>query len=179
MRKRAGLTTAQACVQVVVGVVYNPILEELFVASRGSGATCNGEPVSVSGETDLHKALVATEVGVTRDEETVAAIFDRVLHTVSASRSLRCCGSCAMNMVGVAMGRLDAFFEVGFGGPWDVAAASIIVEEAGGRVLDASGGPFDIMARRVLVGTPAVADRLAAVLAQCKTSEAEPKAGTA
>jgi len=49
-------------------------------------------------------------------------------------RGIRCLGSCALNLCGVAMGRLDAFYEVGFGGPWDVAAAALILEEAGGQV---------------------------------------------
>jgi inositol-phosphate phosphatase / L-galactose 1-phosphate phosphatase len=161
-------------VQVIVGVVFNPVLDEMFVAVRGEGATRNGSPIHVSGESQLGKALVATEIGVTRDQGTIEAVFHRVLHTASASRSLRCSGSCAMNIVGVAMGRLDAFFEVGFGGPWDVAAASLIVQEAGGTVLDPCGSTFDLMGRRVLAGTPAIAGQLALLLQGCKTSVAEP-----
>ena len=159
-----------------MGVVYNPVLREMFVATRGGGATLNDAPLQVTGATELAHALVATEIGTTRDRETVDAIFDRVSNTVSASRSLRCTGSCAMNMASVAKGRLDAFYEVGFGGPWDVAAASLIVQEAGGLVLDPSGSEFDVMARRVLAGTPEVAYQLAQVLKQCKTSAAEPAA---
>lgn len=52
----------------------------------------------------------------------------------AATRGIRCLGSCALNLCGVAMGRLDAFYEIGFGGPWDVAAAALILEEAGGQV---------------------------------------------
>jgi inositol-phosphate phosphatase / L-galactose 1-phosphate phosphatase len=161
-------------VQVVVGVVYNPILDELFVASRGQGATCNGQPIHVSSTQVLGKALVATELGTTRDQGTMDAIFDRITTTVRGCRSLRCSGSCALNLAGVAMGRLDAFFEVGFGGPWDVAAASLLVEEAGGLVLDPSGSPFDLMNRRVLGGSPTVARHLASLLKDCMTSAAEP-----
>ena len=161
-------------VQVVVGVVYNPVLREMFVAARGGGASLNGTPIHVSGESQLSKALVATEMGTTRDKETIDAIFDRVTSAVGATRSMRCTGSCAMNLCSAAMGRLDAFYEVGFGGAWDVAAASLIVEEAGGLVLDPSGAAFDLMGRRVLGGTPEVARQLAAVLKQCKTSAAEP-----
>ena len=79
-----------------------------------------------------------------------------------------------MNLCSVAMGRLDAFYEIGFGGAWDVAAAALILEEAGGLVLDPAGGDFDLMARRVLGGTPEVARQLADVLKECKTSSAEP-----
>jgi inositol-phosphate phosphatase / L-galactose 1-phosphate phosphatase len=88
-----------ACLQVVVGVVYNPVLKEMFVATRGGGATCNDKPIHVSGEAKLSKALVATEIGTTRDKDTVDAVFDRVSSATSTSRSLRCTGSCAMNLV--------------------------------------------------------------------------------
>ena len=162
--------------QVVVGVVYAPILNELFVAVRGQGATLNGAPITVSAETDLAKALLATEVGVTRDAETVAAIFDRVQRCAASTRSVRATGSCAMNMCSVAMGRLDAFYEVGFGGPWDVAGASLIVEEAGGVLsnMQAEGAPFDITTRRVLCGAPALVPQIAAVVRESKISPHEP-----
>lgn len=170
------LRQAARCAQVVVGVVYNPILEELFVAARGKGATCNGEAIAISSTTELSRALVATEIGTGRDPDTVAAIFDRISTTVAASRSLRCMGSCALNMCSVALGRLDAFFEIGFGGPWDVAAASLVVQEAGGVVLDPAGGSFDVMGRRVLAGTPSVAEQLSSKLKGCKVSGSEPPA---
>jgi len=64
-------------------------------------------------------------------------------------RSLRLCGSCAMNLCGVACGRLDLFYELGFGGPWDVAAGALILQEAGGHVFDPSGSQFNMMSRRV------------------------------
>jgi inositol-phosphate phosphatase / L-galactose 1-phosphate phosphatase len=162
------------CLQVVVGVVYCPILEEMYTAQRGQGAFCNGESLSISSVTALDQALVATELGVTRDDETVDAIFDRISAVASASRSIRCTGSCAMNLVSVACGRLDGFYEIGFGGPWDVAAASIILTEAGGTVTDPAGGPFDVMSRRVLGGTPAVAEALAAIVGARKLSSKEP-----
>ena len=79
-----------------------------------------------------------------------------------------------MNMCGVAMGRLDAYYEVGFGGPWDVAGASLIVTEAGGMMLDTKGTTFDIMSRRVLCGSPAIALKIAEALKDCKTSPQEP-----
>ncbi len=70
--------------------------------------------------------------------------------TLTFRRSCRegICGSCAMNMCGVAAGRLDAFFEIGFGGPWDCVGAAVIVREAGGLVMDPHGGAFQITGRR-------------------------------
>jgi inositol-phosphate phosphatase/L-galactose 1-phosphate phosphatase len=162
--------------QVVVGVVHNPILGETFTAERGCGAFLNGEPISVSGEAELEKALVCTEIGVHRDFETMMAIMERIMKLSSASRSMRACGSCAMNMCGVAMGRLDGFFEIGFGGCWDVAAASLIVREAGGKVLDPSGQIFDIMGRRVLATNGHLATPMSSILGACFTGPSEPEA---
>lgn len=65
-------------VQVVVGVVYNPILDELFTAVRGKGAYLNGEPIHVSDCKNLESALIITEIGVTRDDVTLGALFGRI-----------------------------------------------------------------------------------------------------
>ncbi len=65
-------------VQVVVGVVYNPILDELYTAVRGKGAYLNGEPIHVSDCKDLGSALIITEIGVTRDDVTLGALFGRI-----------------------------------------------------------------------------------------------------
>jgi inositol-phosphate phosphatase/L-galactose 1-phosphate phosphatase len=164
--------------EVVVGVVFNPILNELFTAVKGGGAFLNGQRISCSQQNDLRKALVATEIGTTRDAETMAAVFERVRRVTEAARSLRCCGSCAMNLCGVACGRLDAFYEINFGGCWDVAAGSLILQEAGGKVQDPCGKPFDVMSRRVLGSNAHVGEAMAAVLVQCTTSPAEPAAPT-
>lgn len=160
--------------EVVVGVVYNPILDELYQATRGGGAYLNGKSIHVSTTTHLNKALLATEIGTSRDEETVRAMFARIQTLTSQMRSVRCCGSCALNLCGVALGRLDAFFEIGFGGCWDVAAGSLILQEAGGKVLDPSGVPFDLMARRVLGTNGLLADQVVEVLASCPISSREP-----
>ena len=123
----------------VLGVVVNPIRPGRDIR-RGQGPRGrNGDPIHVSSVTDLGKALVATEIGVGRDAATVDAIIGRVKACVAGCRSLRASGSCAMNMVGVAMGRLDAFYEIGFGGPWDCVGAAVIVTEAGGVVCDPWG----------------------------------------
>lgn len=94
--------------EVVVGVVYNPILKELFTAVRGEGAKLNGKPIHASKTSELGRALLATELGTNRDSETMDAVFDRMRTMTSNMRSLRCCGSCALNMCSVACGRVDA-----------------------------------------------------------------------
>ncbi|KXZ45857.1 hypothetical protein GPECTOR_50g651 [Gonium pectorale] len=166
-----GLTISKV---VVVGVVYNPVLEELFVAAAGGGAFCNGERIATSRQTDLAGALLGTEVGTARDAETLDAMFGRMRALTSRMRSIRCTGSCALNLCSVALGRTDAFYEINFGGCWDAAAGGLLVAEAGGAVLDPAGGPWDVMARRVLAaGTPQLAGAVAAVLAECRLSSRE------
>lgn len=132
-----------------VGVVYNPIIGELFTGIRGHGALLNGKPIKASSQTELLKSLLATEVGTTRDKYTVDATTNRINSLLFKVRSLRMSGSCALNLCGIACGRLDIAYELGFGGPWDVAAGAVILLEAGGLVFDPHGGEFDIMSRRV------------------------------
>ncbi|KZV16106.1 inositol-phosphate phosphatase-like [Dorcoceras hygrometricum] len=132
-----------------VGVIYNPIMDELFTAIRGKGSFLNGNPTKVSTQTELVKSLLATEAGTKRDKSTLDAITNRINNLLFKVRSLRMSGSCALNLCGVACGRLDLFYEVGFGGPWDVAAGALIVSEAGGLVFDPSGKEFDITSQRV------------------------------
>ncbi len=79
-------------------------------------------------------------------------------------------------MCGVACGRLDAFFEIGFGGCWDVAGATVIVREAGGVVLDPAGGWFDLMGRRVLAANAALGPAIATILRDAPVSDKEPQA---
>ncbi|KAK1268491.1 Inositol monophosphatase 3 [Acorus gramineus] len=132
-----------------VGVVYNPIIDELFTGIRGQGAFLNGTPIKASSQNELVKALLATEVGTKRDKYTVDATTNRLNSLLFKVRSLRMSGSCALNLCGVACGRLDLFYELGFGGPWDVAGGAVIAQEAGALVFDPSGEEFDITSQRV------------------------------
>ncbi|KAG8062681.1 hypothetical protein GUJ93_ZPchr0003g16518 [Zizania palustris] len=119
-----------------VGVVYNPIMNELFTAIRGKGALLNGSPIKTSSQDELVKALLVTEVGTKRDKATLDDTTNRINKLLFKIRSIRMCGSLALNMCGVACGRLDLCYEIGFGGPWDVAAGAVILQEAGGHVFD-------------------------------------------
>ncbi|KAL6538583.1 Small subunit (SSU) processome component [Orobanche gracilis] len=161
-----------------VGVVYNPIMDELFTAIRGKGAFLNGKPIKTSSQTELVKSLLAAEVGTDRDKSVVDAATDRInrllfkldtvkrkvseknelVFSIEQVRSLRIGGSCALDLCGIACGRLDLFYETGFGGPWDVAAGAVIVREAGGLVFDPSGKDFDITSHRVAASNPLVKD---------------------
>jgi inositol-phosphate phosphatase / L-galactose 1-phosphate phosphatase len=158
----------------VVGVVFNPVTDELFAARKGGGATRNGAACAPSPVTDLAAALVGTEIGTSRDPAVAAAAFGRAAALTAAARSLRCGGSCALGLCSVACGRLDVFYEIGFGGAWDVAAGGLIVREAGGVVADPTGAAWALMGRRVLAAAPGVAAAATAVLAGAPLADGEP-----
>ncbi|KAL9258472.1 Inositol monophosphatase-like protein [Drosera capensis] len=142
----------------VVGVVYNPIMDELFTGIRGKGSFLNGNPLKVSSKDELLKCLLATEAGTTRDKLTIDATTNRINSFLFKVRSIRMSGSCALNLCGIASGRLDIMYEIGYGGPWDIAAGVVIVEEAGGVVFDPYGDKFDISVTRVAASNPLVKD---------------------
>jgi myo-inositol-1(or 4)-monophosphatase len=124
----------------VVGVVYDPLRDELFTAQRGKGALLNGEPIAVSRTRTVRKSLLAT--GFPGD---MAAASNNNLESFNrlkmVAREVRALGSAALALCYVACGRLDAHWERGLC-PWDTAAGVLIAGEAGGRVTGGSGEPF-------------------------------------
>ena len=134
--------------EVVAGVVYNPMLDEMFTAERGSGAWLNGSPIQVSQTTELGKSLLAS--GFPYDAWSNPANncleWERFITRVI---SLRCDGSAALDLCHVAAGRLDGYWETGLEA-WDMAAGALIVQEAGGVVSLTSGEPFSPYQRSVL-----------------------------
>ncbi|KAI4311925.1 hypothetical protein MLD38_036789 [Melastoma candidum] len=150
----------------IVGVVYNPIMNELFTGILGQGAHLNGNPIKVSSQSELVKSLLATEAGTKRDKATLDETTNRINSLLFKVRSLRMSGSCALNLCGIACGRLDLFYETGFGGPWDVAGGAVIVKEAGGLVFDPSGKDFDITSQRVAASNPLLRDAFVEAMGQ-------------
>ncbi|MGH2737035.1 MAG: inositol monophosphatase family protein, partial [Actinomycetota bacterium] len=146
----------------VVGVVHNPNTEETFTAVRGEGARRNGQPVSVSGATELSQALIGT--GFAYDARVRAEQAEMVARVLPCVRDIRRMGSAALDFCAVACGRLDGFYERGLA-HWDRAAGSLIVIEAGGRLWELSGpGPEETDYGFVCAG-PGVFDALRALLA--------------
>jgi myo-inositol-1(or 4)-monophosphatase len=127
--------------EVVVGVVHDPIREETFVAERGRGARLNDEGIGVSETDELVRALVVTGFPYDRGEVPAAVeLFGRLSVRAQGMRRL---GSAALDICYVAAGRLDAYYERGIH-VWDVAAAGLVLEEAGGRITDYKGRPFEM-----------------------------------
>jgi len=124
----------------VLGVVLDVFLDRLYAAVRGAGATCDGAPLAVSTANDLGAALMAT--GFPPDRRTRAAGYlEYVRAFMERTHGIRRFGSAALDLVDVASGRFDGFWEFGLK-PWDTAAGTLIVEEAGGRVTTGDGAPW-------------------------------------
>ena len=127
---------------VVAGAVLEPFRGELFTATRGEGAWLAGERLRVSNNDSLSRALIAT--GLQSDDPAqIAAHVRRIEALHLHSRGARAFGSPALCLAYVAAGRLDAFYERDATYAWDVAAASLMITEAGGRCEDLDGGPLN------------------------------------
>lgn len=116
----------------MVGVVYDPLTDELFTAVRGEGAFLNGSPISASSNHRLDRAVVSSGFPVDKGENPDNNL-DNVSRVMPLVRGFRRLGSAAMDMCYVAAGYLDAYWEMNLH-RWDVSAASLIVEEAGGVI---------------------------------------------
>ena len=127
--------------RVVLGVVYDPTRDELFVAERGEGATVNDAALAVSDTATLDESLLATGFPY-NIRETRANLAEFTAFTLR-SRAVRRLGSAVLYCAWVAAGRFDGYWEQTTG-PWDVAAGSLLIEEAGGRVTDLVGKPLDL-----------------------------------
>lgn len=131
-----------------VGVVYNPIMGELFTAVKGGGALLNGKLISVSQTAELEQALLATGFAYDR-WTTLDTNYLEFCHFTHQSHGVRRLGAAAVDLAYVAAGRLDGYWERGLK-PWDLAAGVLLVAEAGGRVTNYEGGAVDLFEGRIL-----------------------------
>ena len=126
---------------VIAGVAYDLHREELFAAERGAGATLNGQSISVSRTSDLAESLLGTGFPpVASNHDLNLQFFFKLTHL---SHGIRRAGAAALDLCSVAAGRFEGFWELKLN-PWDKAAGSLLVTEAGGRVTDLAGGPFSL-----------------------------------
>ncbi len=138
----------------VLGVIYDPVHDECFSAALGHGAHLNGQPIRVSPQDDLSRALVA--FGFPYDDRGKMSLYLDILARVNAAtRGLRRPGAAALDLAYLACGRFEAFYEYGLN-PWDVAAGSLIVTEAGGHVSDFKGGPEYLFGSTILATNTAL-----------------------
>ena len=134
--------------EVVAGVVFDPERDELFAAERGAGATLNGEKIRVSSAIVLEDSLVSTGFPSRKRHHNVNIHFYYQLAMLT--HGVRRGGSAALDLAYTACGRLEAFWEFGLN-PWDMAAGTLLVEEAGGKVGDMHGGALDLYGPHLLV----------------------------
>ena len=141
--------------EVLAGAIYAPVLDQLYAAERGAGATCNGIAIAVSSTAALGDALVCTGFVPAKFERN-GDNFARLSHVAQAVRRD---GSAALDLCFVARGVFEAFWEYDLHA-WDVAAGALIVREAGGAVSACDGGPFELTAGSILASNGRVHEAL-------------------
>jgi len=146
------------------GAVYDPWRDEMFSAQRGLGAYLNDQRLRVSDVEELRAALIMTGFPYGfRDKIRLAmGQFEAFL---LESQAVRRGGSAALDLCYAALGRVDGFWELDLH-PWDTAAGLVILEEAGGKVTDFSGGPFSVYGKQILASNGKIHEEMAAVLAR-------------
>ncbi len=143
--------------QRVAGVIYDPTRDEMFAAELDGGARLNGEAIHVSATATLGECLIATGFPSQKRHKNPNIYFYHQL--TLRTHGVRRAGSAALDLCNVASGRFDGFWEFNLN-PWDTAAGVLIVEEAGGKVTDFSGGEFQIASHETLASNGLVHDAL-------------------
>uniref|UniRef100_A0A665X7Z8 Inositol-1-monophosphatase n=2 Tax=Echeneis naucrates TaxID=173247 RepID=A0A665X7Z8_ECHNA len=148
--------------EIEFGIVYSCIEDKMYTARKGKGAFCNGVPIKVSGQEDISQSMVLTEMGFKNDPEQFNTMLANLKTILTLPvHGIRSPGSAAVNMCLVACGSADAYYHMGIH-CWDMAGGAAVVKEAGGVIIDISGGPFDLMSRRLIVASSrAIAERIA------------------
>jgi len=132
----------------VIGVIYDPTRDELFLGQQGRGATLNDTPIQVSTTPKLAEALLVTGFAYDIHTATDNNLKEFCAFTLRA-RGMRRTGTAAIDLCYIACGRLDGFWELQLN-PWDTAAGKVIVEEAGGKITNYAGEPYSIYGKTIL-----------------------------
>lgn len=150
--------------EILIGVVYDPMRDELFQAAKGHGARLNGRKIRVSTISSLNHSLLATGFPYDLRESPVNNLvhFENFLFCVQA---IRRCGAAALDLAYVACGRFDGFWELKLN-PWDIAAGSLLVTEAGGLVTDFRGEKLDLAAGEIVASNGLIHSSMINILAK-------------
>ena len=138
--------------QLVAGVVYQPILNELFTAERGQGAYLNGKRIAVSARTDKESFLMATGLPFTNYSDYLDSSIVMLKEVIADSAGIRRAGSAAIDLAYTACGRFDGFWEYRLF-PWDFSAGVLLVREAGGTVTNFSGSEDVFSSQSIIAGS--------------------------
>lgn len=152
----------------ILGVVYDPTRDELFLGQQGQGATLNGTPIHVSCTPKLNEALLVTgfayDVHTAKDNN----LKEFCAFTVRA-RGIRRTGTAAIDLSYIACGRFDGFWELKLN-PWDTAAGKIIVEEAGGTITNYAGEPYSIYGTTLIATNGLIHQEMVEVLRETRST---------
>ena len=151
------------------GVVYDPMRQELFTASRGDGAQLDGKRIRVTKQADLDGALIGTGFPYRANTRWIDEYLAMAKALMLETAGLRRPGCASLDLAYVAAGRTDGFFEIGLS-PWDTAAGTLLITEAGGRIGTLTGGDYR-QGGNVIAGTPKVFDAMVELL----RSEVQPE----
>lgn len=135
-------------------VIFDPLKDELFTASRGQGAQLNGRRIRVSSKRSLNGTLLGTGFPY-KDERNLDVYLESLKLMIPPSAGIRRAGSAALDLAYVAAGRLDGFWELALK-PWDIAAGVLLIQEAGGMVSDFEGGHKHLETGNIVAGNPRV-----------------------
>ena len=163
----------QFCVSVGIQVkgrmeaaaVYDPMSQDIFAAARGEGATLNDRKIRVSGRKEMEFALIGTGFPFRQENMDMGPYLEMLGKVVKNTAGVRRPGAAALDLCYVAAGRLDGFWECGLK-PWDIAAGSLIIREAGGIVSGLDGSENYMESGHILCGTPKVYAGLAKLCAR-------------
>jgi myo-inositol-1(or 4)-monophosphatase len=154
--------------ELLLGVIYNPIYNELFTAARGEGATFNGKKIYCSRIDALNRSLLCT--GFPNHNRQANPNFHFYWDFTLRSHGVRRDGSAALDLAFVAMGRYESFWEFGLN-PWDVAAGIVLVEEAGGKITDMQGQPYSLGGPALLASNGLIHEEMVRVAAEVSRSK--------
>ncbi len=153
--------------EIVAGVVFNPVSNELFVAEKGHGAFLNDRRLRVAQRAGLADAVIAT--GIPHRGRAGHAEFNAELpDMMTRVAGIRRCGAAAIDLAWLAAGRFDGFWERGLQ-PWDMAAGMLLIEEAGGLISDLNGGRNILASGGIVAGNPVMHRLLLKTLAEARS----------
>jgi len=143
---------------IVLGVIYDPLRQDMFVAERGKGAYLNGKKLKVSATSTLSRSLLATgfpyDIRVSKDNN-----INHFNLMAMESQAIRRAGAAALDIAYLACGRFDGFWELKLM-PWDMAAGCLMVEESGGVISNITGGKWDISSPNILASNGLIHDQM-------------------
>ncbi|HRK56591.1 MAG TPA: inositol monophosphatase family protein, partial [Burkholderiaceae bacterium] len=150
--------------QIEHAVIYDPTRNQLYTASRGRGAYMDDRRLRVSRRASLRDSLIGTGFPF-RQLDHLDEYVRMFKSIVEATAGIRRPGAAALDLAYVAAGRLDGFWEFGLS-PWDIAAGSLLIQEAGGMISDFNGGPDFLETGNVVCGSPKVFEQLSSLVQQ-------------